>query len=740
MDAFLRPSASSPQAVPLTADSTPPSIQDPLTENSSFTIQLNRLSIPGLRPISLPTKKHKESYVWRLGARLINPAGKKYWLCEQCHTRKKHSSHLFQADGIANIKNHLLIEHAIDNRGEKVEKQPIRLPVHEAQSYLYNRQISKSWKALYICWIIKQDITFNQAVSGDLRELFRSLNPSSVDCFPTHHNTPRSWIVKAFNDKRADITNILQKAQSNVNISFDLWSSPFGISLLGITAHFIDEKYTVHTALLGLRDMTGSHSGEHIAQAVESTVNSFNLGRKLGYFVLDNATNNDTAVQQLVTTFGLDPQVRLRCLGHIINLVATAILTDRPKPRAIILDSQTLEETQQNNSGDLPVLKQEDSPLETSVWERRGVVEKLHNIVTFINRSPGRRSEFKKLQERLDDTQPMIYQLLNDGGIRWNAAYLMIQRALKLKDAINLYVSPIVHANTRQPAKLQSSLAEDQLQQEDWDELHQYQLILQHFYEHTKRTEGIAKQGSYGALWEVVVALTALEAHLRGWQEKLQADETANPNLVRAIDRGFKKLQKYLDEVLATPAYAAAAVLHPRLKYSFFERKWINHAVRPYKAYLHSLKNNTRLLWEAFRSSSPQTTSLPDDESPRKRRRTAFDRFIEDDTLRERTKDELERYLKIPQEVDEIPNLITWWEQHQVRFPQLSRLAIHLFSVPAMSSECERVFSQCKKMVTDERNRLLPDIIEAQECLKNWLLHDLVVLNDGDFDSAQGSN
>ena len=37
-----------------------------------------------------------------------------------------------------------------------------------------------------------------------------------------------------------------------------------------------------------------------------------------------------------------------------------------------------------------------------------------------------------------------------------------------------------------------------------------------------------------------------------------------------------------------------------------------------------------------------------------------------------------------------------------------------------MSSECERVFSQAKKMITDERNRLNADIIEVQECCKSW--------------------
>jgi hypothetical protein len=42
------------------------------------------------------------------------------------------------------------------------------------------------------------------------------------------------------------------------------------------------------------------------------------------------------------------------------------------------------------------------------------------------------------------------------------------------------------------------------------------------------------------------------------------------------------------------------------------------------------------------------------------------------------------------------------------------------YKCPAMSTECERVFSSVKKLITPERNHLGEDIIEACECLKAW--------------------
>jgi hypothetical protein len=46
-------------------------------------------------------------------------------------------------------------------------------------------------------------------------------------------------------------------------------------------------------------------------------------------------------------------------------------------------------------------------------------------------------------------------------------------------------------------------------------------------------------------------------------------------------------------------------------------------------------------------------------------------------------------------------------------------MAYDLFSIPAMSAECERAFSTVKKLITDERYNLKPDIIEADQCIKS---------------------
>ena len=70
-------------------------------------------------------------------------------------------------------------------------------------------------------------------------------------------------------------------------------------------------------------------------------------------------------------------------------------------------------------------------------------------------------------------------------------------------------------------------------------------------------------------------------------------------------------------------------------------------------------------------------------------------------------------------------------------------MAYDLFFIPGMSSECDRVFSQSKKLISDERYRLEPATIEADECLKNWITTELVEVSlprdDYNEDSMDGS-
>ena len=64
--------------------------------------------------------------------------------------------------------------------------------------------------------------------------------------------------------------------------------------------------------------------------------------------------------------------------------------------------------------------------------------------------------------------------------------------------------------------------------------------------------------------------------------------------------------------------------------------------------------------------------------------------------------------------------VMEYWRSREFEWPQLASMAFDFLAIPAMSSECERVFSSCAKQTTPESSRLTGRMLWHQECLKNW--------------------
>ena len=64
--------------------------------------------------------------------------------------------------------------------------------------------------------------------------------------------------------------------------------------------------------------------------------------------------------------------------------------------------------------------------------------------------------------------------------------------------------------------------------------------------------------------------------------------------------------------------------------------------------------------------------------------------------------------------------IMQYWQSKEPEWPQLVSMAFDFLAVPAMSSECERVFSSCGKQTIPESSRLTGRMLWHQECLSNW--------------------
>ena len=86
------------------------------------------------------------------------------------------------------------------------------------------------------------------------------------------------------------------------------------------------------STVLGMRRFHGPHTGENAAKHFWDVISRYLMEQKIGYFTLDNASNNETALQQICSYLArmnllFNPiHRRLRCFGHIPDPVLKGFL------------------------------------------------------------------------------------------------------------------------------------------------------------------------------------------------------------------------------------------------------------------------------------------------------------------------------------------------------------------------------------------------------------------------------
>lgn len=71
--------------------------------------------------------------------------------------------------------------------------------------------------------------------------------------------------------------------------------------------NYISAERALKTFLLALPQLQDDHSGASIANSVLDDIKEFKIEDRLGYFMLDNASNNDTCIAELGEQVGFKP-------------------------------------------------------------------------------------------------------------------------------------------------------------------------------------------------------------------------------------------------------------------------------------------------------------------------------------------------------------------------------------------------------------------------------------------------
>jgi hypothetical protein len=74
-------------------------------------------------------------------------------------------------------------------------------------------------------------------------------------------------------------------------------------------------------------------------------------------------------------------------------------------------------------------------------------------------------------------------------------------------------------------------------------------------------------------------------------------------------------------------------------------------------------------------------------------------------------------------------NAIRYWIDLEPKYPDLSRFAIDILTIPASSCECERLFSELSDLLEPRRRKLGAPLLAALQLIRSWARRGFTVPN-----------
>ncbi|OJT02096.1 hypothetical protein TRAPUB_7442 [Trametes pubescens] len=475
-------------------------------------------------------------------------------------------------------------------------------------------------RLLLALWCARRHRPYAIVEDPEIQEVFRMLY--SRVYIPSRTTVSRD-VRTLHRDMKLGLMQLLAGLSCRLHLCVDGWTSPNVLSFLGITVHWHWDGEIRHVILDFVR-LTSAHTRAYLAEKVVECLKEYGIEEKVLVVTCDNAESNAVMLREmakLVPGFR-GPQVRVRCFGHVLNLVVKAILSQfTQKKRAskdsdntveaanitrelVNLDDGEPDEDDDNDDheGDASREAADDAILDTLDDDNPDLIlthaeisagllvyEKIMKLSKKVWNSPSIRTELAQLSAAAG----LDYEvLIRPVSTRWNTVTEVIERALAMRDVLGDLCDK-VQFNRRDGARLRRFMLTD----EDWKLLDQLHRLLGPFLFATNQISSSTR----ALVHEVIPYIDILTEHL----DDYTADLELAPSVRAAAQRGRAVLNKYYERTDESIIYRIAMILHPAYKTQYFrdhrwEEEWIEEA-----------KTIIREEWEANYKPADDTDATP---------------------------------------------------------------------------------------------------------------------------------
>jgi hypothetical protein len=238
-----------------------------------------------------------------------NQKGEKEWRCRYCMTDYQLSG------GTSNIEKHLskiheLFEDSPKDKRAKNQQIVLDQAMASAESNPQKRRRLNYDEAttdinpdvlevLYVRFISACNQSLRLVECPEFRALLAYLNRDIEIWLPDSHPTIAEWVKRQYHIEKGVKKQRLHAAWSKIHVSLDMWTSTNNKPVMGVTATYTAEDGALETITLALKEVIGVHEGKNLASVFMEVIKEWEIASQLGFFVLDNAANNDTMMQYI---------------------------------------------------------------------------------------------------------------------------------------------------------------------------------------------------------------------------------------------------------------------------------------------------------------------------------------------------------------------------------------------------------------------------------------------------------
>ncbi|XP_021860821.1 zinc finger BED domain-containing protein RICESLEEPER 2 isoform X2 [Spinacia oleracea] len=504
---------------------------------------------------------------------------------------------------------------------------------------------------------------------------FRSMMSKACPQFkPFSRTIVRRELFSMYLKERDNIKEMLAKAPGRICLTVGNWKArDTKDEYICVTTHFIDEHWKLLKRVLCFKALAPPYDGTYIADELACLSSQYNIERKTFAITVDEASYDESTVSSIKRGLLTENSpvsggsfFQVNCYAHLLNFLAQSSLK--------LVDD---------------------------------IVERVRELVKYVNKSPLQRKKFFDLAERTFELQAKK-RLSLDVVLRWNSTYKLIDRTLYYKNVFKHLLES------------KQELINLALSKEEWQKLSIIHKFLRVLYDVTRLFSGTSGPTSNLLLKGMLMIHCRMMDIVKG----------PNPFLAHAVEAMQAKFDDFWCE--NSLILSCAAILDPRYKVKFveycymklfgptnFEDRVSKVVSTLYCLFAEHKRQSIHFSSPAMGSSSVNTNFVGDDEGDMF---GDYDQFLSSASRSHGNKSELDLYLEEPSyDLNSELDVLEFWSRSSMRYPNLSLMARDILSIPVFTVNSKEAFTFGSKTLSSVQSSVLPETLQALLCLQDWL-------------------